>query len=961
MNNYCHTPALPAGRLCKSAREKHTFMVLQNNNIMKSEKVIGVLFCGLFLAMLPFSLTDCQSYDPWPEIKVEMRPWTRWWWMGSAVDEKNLGNLLEVYAQKGFGGVEVTPIYGAKGYESRSIPFLSDRWMQVLQYACAKSDSLHMGVDISTGTGWPFGGPQVSPDNAATKIIIQPYNLTGGQAFTEKIIVNDSNQNKHGTVLQALMAYNNKGKLLDLTREVSPDGTLTRVPSKGEWTLYAAFCGKTLQKVKRAAPGGEGYTLDHFSTLALAQYLSRFDTAFKGHPAPIRCLFNDSYEVYNASWTPLFFEQFLMRRGYDLKKYIRELTGAGDRETAARVKSDYRQTMSEMLLDHFTVSWTRWAHDHNMLTRNQAHGSPANLLDLYATVDIPEIETFGSSFFPIPGLRHDSSFMRMADHDPLFLKLASSAAHVSGKRFVSCESFTWLGEHFRVALSQCKPEIEHAFLAGVNHVFYHGTTYSPEEAPWPGWLFYASVNFAPSNSFWPHMGGLSHYITRCQSILQTGRPDNDMLVYWPVFDQWQQADKLEMMVAIHDGRTWFNLPQVRSLSAKGYTFDFISDKQILETKTQEGNLVTFAEGSPYRALYIPACRYMPLETLEKIIALADNGANIILEQLPEGVPGLFQYKKQNKAFKKLLKRFKFNVAANGILQAKRDKGMILVCPDAEKSMDYLGIMRESLGDKGLKFIRRRSEEGMYYYLVNHTSRAVDTMIPVKTRAETFLLMDPLSGAWGNIPFRERDNLTLIRVQLLPGETCFVFANNEVMSGLPEWHYYRKSGKGITVQGPWELEFLSGGPTLPAKRELERSMPWTHLNLPETDGFSGTAGYSSTFIVPENDADEYMLMLEDVHESARVLINGKDAGLIWSVPFQTMVGRLLHQGANTIRIEVSNLMANRIREMDMQGIEWKKFYDINIVNLAYKPFNASDWSVLPSGLGGPVKLVPMKRE
>jgi len=925
----------------------------------KKTTVLCLIALMLFVSASP--VADCQIYDPWPDIRVEMKPWTRWWWMGSAVDEKNLGSLLEEYARKGFGGVEVTPIYGAKGFEDRYIHFLSERWMQVLGYTCEKSGSLLMGVDINTGTGWPFGGPQVSMDNAATKIILQQYKISGGQGLKDKIMVNDSNQLKAGTKLQALMAYDEKGKVLDLTRDVRPDGTLTRLPAKGNWTLYAAFCGKTLQKVKRSAPGGEGYTLDHLSVRAVDQYLSRFDSAFRSKQPGIRSLFNDSYEVYNASWTPLFFEEFINRRGYDLKRYIRELDGKGDPEIIGRVKYDYRQTMSEMLLDHFTTRWTSWAHDHNMLTRNQAHGSPANLLDLYAAVDIPEIETFGSTHFPIPGLRYDTAFRRMADHDPLFLRLASSAAHISGKRLVSCETFTWLGEHFRVALSQCKPEAEHAFLAGVNHLFYHGTTYSPGDAPWPGWLFYASVNFAPSNSFWPHLEGLNSYITRCQSILQTGRPDNDILVYWPVHDQWHQADKLEMMVAIHDGRTWFNLPQVRGLAASGYAFDFISDKQIMEAKASEGNLFTSAEGLSYKALFVPSCRYMPLETLKKITELAGNGATIILEQIPEGVPGLFQYKQQNKEFSKLVKKLKSEKPVNGMVQIKADRGMIVVCPDVEKALKYLGIMRESLGDKGLKFIRRRSDKGIYYYLVNHTSHAVDTLIPINAVSETWLLMDPLSGAWGQIPSRELSGSTIIRIQLLPGETCFVFAGKEPVPESPMWNYNRKSGRGITIEGPWELDFVSGGPALLPNMELERLVPWTQLNRPEADCFSGTASYSARFIVPDTDADDYLLNLENVHESARVWINGKEAGIIWSVPYQARVGRFLHQGVNTIRIEVSNLMANRIREMDRKGMEWKKFHDINFVNLNYKPFSVVEWSVLPSGLEGLVRLVPMKRE
>src|SRR5262245_47126217 len=61
----------------------------------------------------------------WPAPVGENRPWTRWWWMGSAVDTTNLTRLLTEYQKAGIGGVEICPIYGAKGYEDRFIEFLS--------------------------------------------------------------------------------------------------------------------------------------------------------------------------------------------------------------------------------------------------------------------------------------------------------------------------------------------------------------------------------------------------------------------------------------------------------------------------------------------------------------------------------------------------------------------------------------------------------------------------------------------------------------------------------------------------------------------------------------------------------------------------------------------------------------------------------------------------------------------
>ncbi|MBN2275849.1 MAG: hypothetical protein JXK95_16090 [Bacteroidales bacterium] len=149
---------------------------------MKPKKTTLIFFTGLVLFVLIMPDIHCQPYTPWPDIRVEMKPWTRWWWLGSAVDEKNIEYLLEEYARKGFGGTEITPIYGVKGCEDRHISFLSERWMQVLRYTCEKSDSLDMGVDINMGTGWPFGGPQISPEHAASKnhyTAIQNYRRSG--------------------------------------------------------------------------------------------------------------------------------------------------------------------------------------------------------------------------------------------------------------------------------------------------------------------------------------------------------------------------------------------------------------------------------------------------------------------------------------------------------------------------------------------------------------------------------------------------------------------------------------------------------------------------------------------------------------------------------------------------------------------------------------------------------------
>ena len=97
----------------------------------------------------------------------------------------------------------------------------------------------------------------------------------------------------------------------------------------------------------------------------------------------------------------------------------------------------------------------------------------------------------------------------------------------------------------------------------------------------------------------------------------------------------------------------------------------------------------------------------------------------------------------------------------------------------------------------------------------------------------------------------------------------------------------------------------------------------------------------------------------MRESARVFVNGEQAAVLYSIPFRVPVGRFLNSGRNRLEIEVTNLSANRIRDLDIRKVEWKIFHDINFVDHNYTNFDASNWPLTPSGLLGPVSLTPMK--
>jgi hypothetical protein len=77
-----------------------------------------------------------------------------------------------------------------------------------------------------------------------------------------------------------------------------------------------------------------------------------------------------------------------------------------------------------------------------------------------------------------------------------------------------------------------------------------------------------------------------------------------------------------------------------------------------------------------------------------------------------------------------------------------------------------------------------------------------------------------------------------------------------------------------------------------------------------------------------------------------------------VPDYGLMVRMLEYYGMFLSIEVANLMANRIIYMDRRKIEWRKFNEINFVNLFYEPFDASGWEPMQSGLLGPVTITPI---
>ena len=209
-------------------------------------------FIGLSFAMALMSSLNCQAqFLPTPT--QEAKPGVRWWWMESAVDKENLKWNLDEYAK---AGIE---------------------------------------TDMATGTGWPFGGPWVPISEAACKAVFVDTIVDVKQKLME-IEFNVPQKERAFAKLKVIKAFPVEGE-------------------KYKKRVIALYESRTRQKVKRAAPGGEGYVIDHFDSTAVANYLQHIDSAFVASKTPYpHTFFNDSYEVYGANWTPNLLTEFLLKK-----------------------------------------------------------------------------------------------------------------------------------------------------------------------------------------------------------------------------------------------------------------------------------------------------------------------------------------------------------------------------------------------------------------------------------------------------------------------------------------------------------------------------------------------------------------------------------------------------------------------------------------------------------------------
>jgi hypothetical protein len=558
-------------------------------NMIVGMRRIALLFA---CAMPLYSATISEVKQGFERPPDDARIMMRWWWFGSAVTKPELEHEMLQMKQGGIGGFEVQPVYPlalddpSTGF--RNLPYLSPEYLDALKFANDKARELGLRMDITLGSGWPFGGPHIPVTEAAGKLRADRVPVPAGAASVQVPAV--------GNGEKLLAAFMGMQQVSDIR-----DGRLFLPKDLGGNKQVTFFISsRTGMQVKRPAVGAEGFVLDHYDRKAIESHLSytgeKLMQAFGSHPPT--AVFSDSLEVFGSDWTPNFLEEFKKRRGYDLTPYLPALVSDIGEKTM-QVRHDWGQTLTELGDDNYLTPIREWAQKHGTKFRSQTYGTPPAVLSSNALVDLPEGEAG-------PKWRVFSTS-----------RWAASASHLYNRQVTSSETWTWLhSPAFRATPLDMKAEADLHFLQGINQLIGHGWAYSPESAGEPGWRFYAAAVFNAHNPWWLVMPDITKYLQRVSYLMRQGKPANDVAIYLPTDDAWAEftlgKDSVDRSMEGMLGPKM--LPEI--LDA-GFNLDFIDDRAIT------------AVGIPYPVLVVPETKRMPAATTAKLDEYVKRGGIVI--------------------------------------------------------------------------------------------------------------------------------------------------------------------------------------------------------------------------------------------------------------------------------------------------------------------------------------------
>ena len=919
---------------------------------------------------------------------------TAWWiWYGPAVTKEEVLRELTEMRRAGLGGVTIYPCYPMHVDDPalgiRNLRFLSAEYLEVYRYAVQAATDLGMMVDVIGGSGWPYGGPSVSIDEASHALRVEAHKL-GGSSPTQVASLKADER-----LLAVFATAANDSAPRDITSYASPRGELSLPEQAGEEALSIIATPVRMQ-VKRPSWGGEGYVLDHLSAQAFYHYQqSVLNKLVSDVPqGRLRAIFADSLEAYGSDWTAEFPEAFRRRRGYDLRPFYPLLFAPANAHTAD-IRFDFWETVADLFVDGFINPLHEWARGHGLESEVQAYGVPAVPQRSYAEVDLPGGEQYDWRNFTEG-------------------RWASSAAHFYGKKRVLAEYATWAGipNRFTDTLDDLKLIADLQFLTGMTELATSTLPYSPPAAGIPGWQDYAGAAFGLAQTWWPFFPNLTAYVHRASYVLEQGRPVSAVLVYLPVEDVEANAPlgSLHTVFRVRDhlaqsneeipefglkNALTYQTPLLTTILSHGYTFDGISGDILQAQGMVRGSKLEVGDGS-YSVVVLPRLTGMRVTALERIADFVRAGGTAIaMGRLPERSYGGTQPEKDSERLRATVAQM-FGADARANSERSYGSGRaIYVMSEADLPRALLATappdMELENPDPEIGFIHRRAPISAttsvdYYFVVNTAQTAKRFRASFHAQHRKPQLWDLEHGtaidpAW----YSFQGERTLLDISLDPRRSVVVYfgssgepspttSTNLVVPTISRdivaakvsqpGAYYVETAAGRLVQtvaslpeplalsGPWNLHFDS---PLGISETISTLRSWTED--PRSEYFSGSGTYSTEVNVPSSYLGKercVWLDLGDVRYAARVWVNGQLAGDVWQSPFVLEIGSWLHAGSNSVKIQVANLLINCL--LGQKPPDYSKLKSAYGDRFPYP----EDWKVnprpWPAGLLGPARLV-----
>lgn len=719
----------------------------------------------------------------------------------------------------------------------------------------------------------------------------------------------------------------NPANVIDLTACMNKEGQLNWAAPKGQWIVLRTGMLPTGVTNSPASKEGTGLEIDKMSSRhAAAHFDAYMGEILRRIPEEDRrtwkLIVEDSYETGGQNWTDDFVWRFKSQYGYDPVPYIPAMYGnvVGSQDQSDRFLWDLRRFVADNVAYEYVGGLRKVSHQHGLKTwlENYGHwGFPGEFLQ------------YGGQSDEIGG-----EFWSEGDLGNIENRAASSSAHIYGKRKVSAESFTAAGKTFARYPALMKQRGDRFFTEGINNTLLHVYIHQPYEDKRPGVNAWFGNEFNRFNTWYDDMDMFIAYLKRCNFMLQQGTYVADVAYFI--------GEDAPKMTGITDPP----LP-------KGYSFDYIN-AEVIETRlsVKDGRFV-LPDGLSYKILVLPKLETMRPELLKKITELVRQGG-VVLGPGPERSPSLQRYGAADQEVQEMTALLWGNIDGVTNKMNPVGKGMVMNGMDMQEALDFLHVIPDfkTAEDDPVLFIHRALDEGDLYFISNQSDKRVELSPAFRITGKQPEQWNAMNGAIRDLPsYTVYEQATVIPLALEGYESMFILFRKD-MDG-SEQNYraenFPSPQKSVTVTGPWKVQFdpAARGPVNPVV--FNKLSDWsTHIN-DSIKYYSGTAYYTNTFKIKKSKAGERVVLdLGKITAMAKVKVNGREAGGVWTAPYSVDITDVVHKGRNSLEIKVVNTWVNRlIGDQQLREDERKTWTIIN-------PYKA-DSPLQASGLLGPVTL------